>query len=93
MSTINRASGVLIVLRGLCWRGIVLEGRKGPGKERSPAAARAPLLGPGVSPAASSTSWPTALDGTGLTRVLFLPYSESGCSRLLWHGSPSTLPS
>ncbi len=35
VSKINRGSGVLVVLRG-SWR-------KGPGKGRSPAAARAPL--------------------------------------------------
>ncbi len=80
---------------GVCVEGAVFwkEGRKGPGKGRSPAAARAPLLGPGVSPAASSTACPTMLDGTGVTQVQFLPYSESGGSRLWRHGSPSTLPS
>ncbi len=55
-----------------------------------------------ASPAASSTSWSTALDGTGRPGILARrPYHGcgfaldcgSGGSRLWWHGNPSTLPS
>uniref|UniRef100_A0A9J8ASB1 Uncharacterized protein n=1 Tax=Cyprinus carpio carpio TaxID=630221 RepID=A0A9J8ASB1_CYPCA len=41
----NRESGVLVVLRG-SWGSGSVHGGKGPGKGRSPVAARAPLLGP-----------------------------------------------
>ncbi len=51
-------------------------GRKGPGKGRSESGGRthSPLgsgaRGSAASPAASSTSWPTALDGTGRPGIL-----------------------
>ncbi len=53
VSKINRGSGVLVMLRG-SWR-------KGPGKGRSPVAARAPLWR--LPLAASSSFWPAALPG------------------------------
>ncbi len=67
VSKINGGSGVLVVLRDLWRRGSVREGRVQV-RGRSPAAARAPLSGPGrevrrLPLAASSSFWPAALPG------------------------------